>query len=142
MRIDGVGAQGGDVGVAVLSRQPGQRHRAQEIGDERRVGAGEGERAGLHEVSPQPGGGQKLTEENELAQRRDRGVRIPFDMETPPVRVDHQRPVEHRADGGGAGIGHLTRRVSIQGSNLQWHGPFQQPLASECNSANCRIEVE
>ena len=82
-----------------------------------RVVAGEGERTGLHQVTPQPGRGQELAEEDELAQRRDRGVRIPFDMETPPVRVDDQRPVEHRADGGGAGIQHLTRRVSLQRSN-------------------------
>jgi hypothetical protein len=88
LRIDRVGAQGGDVGIAVLPGQHGQRHRAQESREERRVVAGEGERAGLHQIAPQPGGGQELAEENELAQRRDRGVRTPFDVEAPPVRVD------------------------------------------------------
>ena len=99
LRMDRVGAPRGDVGATVLLGQPGRRHRAQPIGEERRVGAGEGARAGRHPVAPQPGGGEKLAEENELAQRGDRGVGIPFDVEAPSVGIDRQRPVQAGTSG-------------------------------------------
>ena len=103
LRIDRVGAQGGDMRVTMLSRQNGQRARPQKIGNERRMVAGEGERTSLNPVAKETGGGEELTEENQLAQRRDGRVRIPFDMETPAVRIDRQRPVKDDTSSGGAG---------------------------------------
>jgi hypothetical protein len=96
----------------------------------------------LDPVTEEPGGGEKLAEENKLAQRCDRGVRIPLDMKPATVSIDGQRWGEHGAGGGGARIQHLTLRVSRQRSNLQWHEPFQQPLASKGNSSNCFLEAE
>jgi len=118
------------VGVTVLPGQNGQRDRVQQVGQERRVVAGERQRTSLDPVAEKSGGGQELAEENELAQRRDGGVRIPFDVEATTAGVDGQRWIEHGAGGGSStGIKHLTLRVSGQRSDLQWHGPFQQPLA-------------
>jgi len=68
--IDRVGAQRGDVGVTVLPGQNDQRDRAQQVGQERRVVAGERQRTSLDPVAEESGGGQELAEENELAQRR------------------------------------------------------------------------
>lgn len=109
--IDRVGAQGGDVGVTVLPGENGQRDRAQEIGNERCVGAGELERTSLDPVAKEAGGGQELAEEYQLAQRRNGGMRIPLDVETSSVGVDGQRRIKRRARGGSTGIQHLTLRV-------------------------------
>ena len=61
--IDRVGAQRGDVRVTVLSGQDGQRDRAQEIRDERRVVAGELERTSSDPVAEKTGGSQELAED-------------------------------------------------------------------------------
>ena len=72
--IDRVGAQRGDVGVTVLPGQNGQRDRAQPIGQERRVGAGERQRTSLDPVAEESGGGQELAEENELSGPEQKGT--------------------------------------------------------------------
>ena len=77
-----------------------------------------------------PGGARKLTEENKMTQRRDSGLRIPFDVETPPLRVDDQR-----LENNGTQRRHLEGQLlhpaaSRRRSDLPRHAPFHQPLAS------------
>jgi hypothetical protein len=116
--IDGVGAQPGDVRIAVLPSQHGQGEGAQQIGQCRCIGTGETQRTLAHPVGEESPGGQKLRQEDPLAQRRDRRGRIPLNMKTPAQRVHRQRAGENRAGGGGADVLHFTLRVKCHRSNL------------------------
>jgi hypothetical protein len=53
-RVDPVGAQAGDVGVAAMPRQHRQQHRAQHVAHLGRVGAGVGQRTVRHPGIEQP----------------------------------------------------------------------------------------
>ena len=81
--IDRVRTPGGDVAVAVLAGEDGQRACAQEVVARRGIVAGDRPQAGLDPVLEPSGCGQKRAEENQLTQRRDRRGGIPFNMKAP-----------------------------------------------------------
>ena len=56
--IDGVGAQGGDMGVTVLAGENGHRDRAQQIMNRRGVGTGETQRTRADVIGEETGGGE------------------------------------------------------------------------------------
>ncbi len=95
-----------------------------------------------HPLGEQSPGSQKLRAEDQLAQRRDRRVRLPLDVEATAQRVHRQRIGEGEAGGDAPPTQHFTRRVNLHRCNLQWHGPSHQELAPPGKLPNCRFEDE
>ena len=87
-RIDLVSSDRGDMGISPSPAQRSQDPCAEHVFDGRRIGTGVAQWTLAHPPGVKPTSGQKLAEEHQLAQWRDRSVRIPFDMESVMDRVD------------------------------------------------------
>ncbi|MGD0109737.1 MAG: hypothetical protein ABSC06_37785 [Rhodopila sp.] len=81
-RVHRVAAQRGDVRVAAMAGQHRQHHGAKQVALLRGVIAGEKLRAVRHSAVEQAALLQEVDEKWQLAEWRDRGGRIPFDVDS------------------------------------------------------------
>jgi len=127
LRVDGVGTQGRDVGIAELAGEDREGDGAEQVGDRRGVGAAEAQRAAADPFGEEPRGGEELAEEDQLAQGRHGRLRIPLDVKAASVGVDHDR---RRGERGSAMTcqSSFTPRVRPQNSRRSLHPPHQDNI--------------
>ena len=79
--------------VAVVAGEDRQQQGGQHRAFIRRVVAVVGQRAIRHPGLEHAAHFEKLDEERQLSERCDRRGRIPFDVDSPPERIERNRPV-------------------------------------------------
>jgi hypothetical protein len=112
-------AQRGDVRVAPMARQHGEQHGAEQVAFGGGIRAGERQRTVRHPGVEQSGLLEIVDEERQLPERRDRGRRIPFDVNPAGKGVRDRRPsLNHRL---------FTRRLSKNILLVRFHpGRFRR----------------
>jgi len=114
-----------------MTGQHRQQHGAEQVALGWGIGAGQPERAVRHPGVEQAGLLQVVDEERKLARRRDRGLRVPFDMDTAGECVRDGRPWLN--------LRLLTLRVNYQTLLFCAHGGGLCRFGRRWQSVNCRI---
>ena len=140
--IDLITTQRAHMGVTAGAAQNTQHRRSQYVPHRRRVRTGITQRTTGNPLGVKARSGQKLAEEDQLAQRRDRRQRIPFHMHAATDGIHRQRRHKHFACGSLKLVGSFTLRVSRHRRNLRTHAPCKKQLRRFSSSAHRRIKVD
>ena len=129
-----IGPERGDVGVALVACERRQHPGADHVTDLRRVRTRIGRRT-VRDRGLEPARDlQELGEIDELAERRQRARRIPFDLDRTGKSVERDRAVERR----GLNRQLLTCRVKRQRQKIVCHSAEMTRFSVRWLSANCR----
>lgn len=130
-RVHPIAAQRRDVGVAPVTRQNRQQHRAKQIALTRRIRARERQGAVRYPAIEQPALLQVLDEERQLAEWRHRRRRVPLYVNPTGVGV-RDRPSRINLTLLTLQVNHQTRRFCPHRDGFHRFGAIAQ-------SSNCRI---
>src|SRR5665213_2163985 len=140
--VNPIPAQGRDMRVTPSSAQTGQNPGAQQILQTGGIRTAVAQRTLRHPLRVKPARSQKLTEENQLAQRRDGRLMIPLHLKSPAHRT-HRQGRPKRLAGGRNQLGKtLTLRVSRNQGDWRTHASLNKELTKNPSLSNRRIKVK